>query len=145
MDRLEAMALLVSSAEEGSFSAAGRKLGVSLPTISRKVAELEAHLKTRLLVRSGRKLVMTDAGVASVDACRRILRDVADAESRAAGEYKTPRGELAVTAPVVFGRLHILPVVYEFLTVHAEIKVRMTLTDRNLRLVEDRIDVAVRI
>jgi DNA-binding transcriptional LysR family regulator len=145
MDRLEAMALLVSSAEEGSFSAAGRKLGVSLPTISRKVAELEEHLKTRLLVRSGRKLVMTDAGVAYVDACRQILSDVKEAESRATGEYSVPRGELSVTAPVVFGRLHILPVVCEFLAAFAEIKVRMTLTDRNLSLVEDQIDMAVRI
>ena len=145
MDRLEAMALLVSAAEEGSFSAAGRKLGVSLPTISRKVAELEEHLKTRLLVRSGRKLVMTDAGVAYVEACRRILRDVTEAESRASGEYNVPRGELTVTAPVVFGRLHILPVVCEFLAAFAEIKVRMTLTDRNLSLVEDQIDMAVRI
>ncbi|MDB6015147.1 MAG: LysR family transcriptional regulator [Gammaproteobacteria bacterium] len=145
MDRLEAMALLVSSAEEGSFSAAGRKLGVSLPTISRKVAELEEHLKTRLLVRSGRKLVMTDAGVAYVEACRQILREVQEAESRASGEYSVPRGELTVTAPVVFGRLHILPVVCEFLAAFAEIKVRMTLTDRNLSLVEDQIDMAVRI
>jgi DNA-binding transcriptional LysR family regulator len=145
MDRLEAMALLVSSAEEGSFSAAGRKLGVSLPTISRKVAELEAHLKTQLLVRSGRKLVMTEAGVVYVEACRRILRDVTEAESRACGEYNVPRGELTLTAPVVFGRLHVLPVVYEFLAAFTEIKVRMTLTDRNLSLVQDQIDMAVRI
>lgn len=145
MDRLEAMALLVSSAQEGSFSAAARKLGVSLPTISRKVAELEAHVKTRLLVRSGRKLVMTEAGVAYVEACRRILKDVAEAESRAAGEYHVPRGELTITAPVVFGRLHILPVVSEFLAAFSEIKVRMTLTDRILNLVEDQIDLAVRI
>jgi DNA-binding transcriptional LysR family regulator len=145
MDRLEAMALLVSAAEEGSFSAAGRKLGVSLPTISRKVAELEAHLKTRLLVRSGRKLVMTEAAAAYVEACRMILREVTEAESRASGEYNVPRGQLTVTAPVVFGRLHILPVVCEFLAAFTEIRVRMTLTDRNLSLVEDQIDMAVRI
>src|ERR1700735_4056307 len=145
MDRLEAMSLLVSAAEEGSFSAAGRKLGVSLPTISRKVAELEAHLKTRLLVRSGRRLVMTESGVAYVEACRRILREVTEAESRASGEYSGPRGELTGTAPLVFGRLHILPIVYEFLAAFTEIKVRMTLTDRNLSLVEDQIDMAVRI
>src|ERR1700743_385418 len=107
MDRLEAMALLVSSVEEGSFSAAGRKLGVSLPTISRKVAELEDHLKTRLLVRSGRKLVMTHAGIAYVESCRMILGEVAEAESRASGEYNVPRGQLTLTAPVIFGRLHV--------------------------------------
>jgi DNA-binding transcriptional LysR family regulator len=145
MDRLEAMSLLVSSAEAGSFSAAGRKLGVPLPTISRKVADLEAHLKTRLLVRSGRKLGLTEAGVAYVEACRRILKEITEAESRASGEYNVPRGELTVTAPVVFGRLHILPVVCEFLAAFAEIQVRMALTDRNLSLVDDQIDMAVRI
>ena len=145
MDRLEAMSLLVASAQEGSFSAAGRKLGVPLPTISRKVADLEAHLKTRLLVRSGRKLGLTEAGVAYVESCRRILQEISEAESRASGEYNVPRGELTVTAPVVFGRLHILPVVCEFLAAFTEIQVRMTLTDRNLSLVEDQIDMAVRI
>jgi DNA-binding transcriptional LysR family regulator len=145
MDRLEAMALLVSSAEEGSFSAAGRKLGVPLPTISRKVADLEAHLKTHLLVRSGRKLALTEAGAAYVEACRRILGEISEAESRAAGEYSIPRGELTVTAPVVFGRLHILPVVNQFLASFAEITVRMTLTDRNMNLVDEHIDLAVRI
>jgi DNA-binding transcriptional LysR family regulator len=139
------MSLLVSAADEGSFSAAGRKLGVSLPTISRKVADLETHLKTRLLTRSGRKLGLTEAGVAYVESCRRILMEVAEAESRASGEYNAPRGELIITAPVVLGRLHILPVVSEFLAAFAEIRVRMVLTDRNLNLEEDQIDVAVRI
>jgi DNA-binding transcriptional LysR family regulator len=145
MDRLEAMSLLLSSVDAGSFSAAGRKLGVSLPTISRKVADLEAHLKTRLLVRSGRKLSLTEAGVDYVEACRGILKEITEAEARASGEYNVPRGELTVTAPVVFGRLHILPVVCEFLAAFAEIRVRMTLTDRNLSLVDDQIDMAVRI
>jgi DNA-binding transcriptional LysR family regulator len=145
MDRLEAMSLLVSSVEAGSFSAAGRKLGVPLPTISRKVADLEAHLKTRLLVRSGRKLGLTEAGVAYVEACRRILKEITEAESHASGEYDIPRGELTVTAPVVFGRLHVLPVVCEFLAAFDEIRVRMALTDRNLSLVDDQIDMAVRI
>lgn len=145
MDRLEAMALLVCSAEEGSFSAAGRKLGVPLPTISRKVADLEAHLKTHLLVRSGRKLALTEAGAAYVEACRRILEEIGEAESRAADEYSVPRGELTVTAPMVFGRLHILPVVNQFLASFAEITVRMTLTDRNMNLVDEHIDLAVRI
>src|SRR5262245_30933114 len=90
MDRLDAMSLLVASVEEGSFSAAGRKLGVPLPTISRKVAELEAHLKTRLLVRSTRKLSLTEAGIAYVAACKRILEEINDAESQALGEYIIP-------------------------------------------------------
>ncbi|MBE0702165.1 MAG: LysR family transcriptional regulator, partial [Afipia sp.] len=85
MDRLEAMSLLVTAVEEGSLSAAGRKLGVPLPTISRKVSELEAHLKTQLLVRSTRKLGLTEAGIAYIAACKRILEWVDEAEAQATG------------------------------------------------------------
>ncbi|HEY4365729.1 MAG TPA: LysR family transcriptional regulator [Steroidobacteraceae bacterium] len=145
MDRLDAMSILVASVEEGSFSAASRKLAVPLPTISRKVADLEAHLKTRLLVRSTRKLALTEAGVAYVAACRRILDEIEQAEAQASGEYTTPRGELTVTAPIAFGRLHVLPVVGEFLRDFAAINVRMALSDQNVNLVDERIDMAVRI
>jgi DNA-binding transcriptional LysR family regulator len=145
MDRLEAMSMLIAAVEAGSFSAASRKLGTPLPTVSRKVSELEAHLKTRLLVRSTRKLALTNAGVAYVAACRRILEQVSDAESEASGEYSAPRGELLITAPIVFGRLHVLPVVSDFLASFPEINVHMMLSDRNLNLVDDHIDLAVRI
>jgi len=145
MDRLEAMSILIASVEEGSFSAAGRKLGVPLPTVSRKIADLEAHLKTRLLVRSTRKLALNEAGIAYVAACKRILEDIDAAETQAAGEYSEPRGELTITAPIVFGRIHILPVVTAFLQHFAEINVRMTLADHNVNLVDDHIDMAVRI
>ena len=114
MDRLEAMAILVAAMEAGSLSAAGRKLGVPLPTVSRKVSELELHLKTRLLIRSTRGLTLTEAGAAYVSACKRILEQVGEAERAAAGEYNAPRGDLVVTAPIVFGRLHVLPVVDDF-------------------------------
>src|SRR5580692_1617984 len=114
MDRLEAMSILVASAEAGSFSAAGRKLGVPLPTVSRKVAELESHLNTRLFVRSTRRLSLTEAGAAYLAATRRILEQVGEAERAAAGEYETPRGDLVVTAPLAFGRLHVLPAVTRF-------------------------------
>src|SRR3954469_9299753 len=93
---------LVAAAEAGSFSAAGRRLGVPLPTISRKVADLEAHLNTQLLVRSTRKLSLTEAGLAYVSACKRILEQVDEAESQASGEYTVPRGTLSMTAPIVF-------------------------------------------
>ena len=145
MDRLEAMSMLAAAVETGSFSAAGRKLGVPLPTVSRKVAELEAHLKTRLLVRSTRRLSLTDAGAAYLEAAKRILEQVGDAERAASGEYTAPRGELGVTAPLAFGRLHVLPVVGDFLAAFSEVFVRMTLSDRNLHLIDDHIDVAVRI
>jgi len=145
MDRLEAMSLLVTAIEEGSLSAAGRKLGVPLPTVSRKVSELEAHLKTQLLVRSTRKLGLTEAGASYIAACKRILEWVDEAEEQAAGEYSEPRGALTVTAPVAFGRLHVLPIVNEFLLRFPEINVRMTLSDRNVDLIDDHIDMAVRI
>lgn len=145
MDRLEAMSILVAAAESGSFSAASRKLRMPLPTVSRKVAELEAHLNARLLVRSTRKLTLTDAGVAYLAACKQILEQVSEAESAAAGEYSAPRGELVVTAPVVFGRLHMLPIISDFLAAFADITVRLVLADRNLHLLDEHIDVALRI
>ena len=104
MDRLEAMSLLVSVAEAGSLSAASRKLRVPLPTVSRKISDLEAHLNTRLLIRSTRKLSLTDAGAAYVAAARRILEEVIEAERAASGEHAAPRGDLVVTAPVVLSR-----------------------------------------
>ena len=104
MDRLEAMSMLVEVVGAGSLSAAGRRLGVPLATVSRKVAELEAHLETRLLIRSTRRVTLTEAGRSYVAACRRILDDVLEAERAAAGEYHAAKGELVVTAPIVFGR-----------------------------------------
>jgi DNA-binding transcriptional LysR family regulator len=145
VDRLEAMALLVAAVETGSFSAAGRKLGMPLPTVSRKVSELEAHLQTRLLLRSTRKLMLTDAGIAYLAACKRILDQVGDAERAASGEYSEPRGDLVVTAPIVFGRLHVLPVVTDFLAAFAEINVDLVLADRTLHFTDDHLDVSLRI
>ena len=145
MDRFEAMGLLVSVAEAGSLSAAGRKLGMPLPTVSRKISELEAHLNTRLLIRSTRRLALTDSGAAYVAAAKRILDEVAEVERAASGEHTAPRGDLVITAPVVFGRLHVLPVIAEFLARWPEINVRLVLADRNLHLIDDHIDIAVRI
>jgi DNA-binding transcriptional LysR family regulator len=145
LDRFEAMSILLASVEEGSFSAASRKLNMPLATVSRKVADLEAHLKTRLLVRSTRKLMLTEPGVAYVAASKAILEQVEEAEAQANGEYSVPKGELTITAPVVFGRLHILPVVAEFLARFAEINVHLVLADRIVSLIDDHIDMAVRI
>lgn len=145
MDRIGAMKVLLVAVETRSLSAAARRLGMPLATVSRKVADLEAHLRTRLLIRSSRQLVLTDAGRAFVEASRVILEQLDEAERAAAGEYSAPRGELTVTAPVVFGRLHVLPVVVEFLKAYPEINLRLSLSDRQVNLVEDHIDVAVRI
>ena len=145
MDRLEAMSAFLAAVEAGSLSGASRKLGMPLATLSRKVSELETHLRTRLLTRTSRRLILTDAGRSYVAACKRILDDVREAERAAAGEYSAPRGELIITAPIVFGRLHVLPVVLEFLKTYPEIDVHLTLADRVINLQEDHVDLAVRI
>jgi DNA-binding transcriptional LysR family regulator len=145
MDRLASMSILVAAVEEGSLSAAARRLRTPLATVSRKVSELEAHLKTRLLHRSSRQLALTDAGRAYVEACRRILEDVGEAERAASGEYGAPKGELIITAPIVFGRLHVLPIVTDFLKAFTDIDIRLVLADRVLNLVEDHVDLAMRI
>jgi DNA-binding transcriptional LysR family regulator len=145
MDRLDSMSILLAVVEAGSLSAAGRRLGMPLATVSRRVCDLEGHLKTRLLARTSRQLALTDAGRSYVAACRRILEEVEEAERAAAGEYSAPKGELIMTAPIVFGRLHVLPVVAEFLETYPEINVRIVFADHVLHLMEDHIDLAVRI
>jgi DNA-binding transcriptional LysR family regulator len=139
------MSILVTAVEAGSLSAAARRLGTPLATVSRKVSELEAYLKTRLLNRSSRRLTLTDAGRSYVAACKRILEQVGEAERAASGEYSAPKGELIITAPIVFGRLHVLPVVAEFLKTYPEIDIRMVLLDRVVNLLEEQVDLAVRI
>ena len=135
----------MSAVEAGSLSAAARQLGMPLATVSRKVSELEAHLRTRLLNRSSRRLTLTDAGRNYVAACKRILEEVGEAERAASGEYSAPKGDLIITAPIVFGRLHVLPVMAEFLETYPEINIRMVLADRVVNLVEEHVDLAVRI
>jgi DNA-binding transcriptional LysR family regulator len=145
VNRLEAMGVLLAVVDAGSLSAAGRQLGMPLATVSRKVSDLEAELKTRLLIRSTRQLTLTEAGRGYVAACRRILEDVNEAERAAAGEYSAPRGDLVVTAPVVFGRLHVLPVIIKFLRAYPQVNVRLVLGDRIVNLLEDHVDLALRI
>ena len=145
MDRLDSMAILVAAVEAGSLSAAARRLRTPLATVSRKVSELEAHLKTRLLIRANRRVTLTAAGESYVAACRRILEEVDEAERTAAGEFSAPRGELAVAAPIVFGRLHVLPITLAFLRTFPEIDIRLALADRMVNLMEEHIDAAVRI
>ena len=145
MDRFESMSVLLAVVEAGSLSAAGRKLGMPLATVSRKISELEAHVKARLLTRSTRRLTLTDAGGDYVVACKRILEDVNEAERSVSGEYSTPKGDLIVAAPIVLGRLHVLPITTEFLKAYPEVNVRLVLGDRFVNLLEDHVDLAVRI
>jgi len=145
MDRIEAMSTLLAAVEAGSLSGASRKLGMPLATVSRKVSELEAHLRTKLINRTSRRLTLTDAGRSYVAGCKRILEDLEEIEQAAAGEYVVPRGDLVLTAPIVFGRLHVLPVAAEFLKTYPDIDIRIVLADRVMNLHEDAIDVAIRI
>ncbi len=145
MDRFESMSTLLAVVEAGSLSAAARRLNTPLTTVSRKVSELETHLKTRLLNRSSRRIALTDAGRSYVAACKRILEDLGEAERAASGEYSAPRGDLMITAPIVFGRLHVLPIVIEFLRAYPDIDIRMGLADRIVNILEEPVDLAVRI
>ncbi|MEI8144108.1 MAG: LysR family transcriptional regulator [Alphaproteobacteria bacterium] len=145
MDRFDAMTLLLTVVSAGSLSAAGRRLNMPLATVSRRIGELEARLRTQLLVRSTRRIELTEAGRAYVDAARRIVEEVNEAERTVSGEYLTPKGDLAITAPIEFGRLHVLPTITDFLASHPDITARMMLTDRLVDLPGDHIDVALRI
>jgi len=145
MDRLDAMKTLITAVDSGSLSAASRMLGMPLATVSRKVSELEAHLHAQLVVRTSRKLLLTEAGAAYVVACRRILEEIDDAERAASGEYRVPRGHLTVTASVMFGKIYVEPVVLAFLKAYPEISVRMVLTDHVVNIVDDHIDAAIRV
>ena len=145
MDRLQAMSMLIKVVESGSFSAASKALNVPLPTVSRKIAELENQLGVRLLHRTTRTLSLTDSGYDYLDSCKRILEQVEEAESKAKGEYLAPRGDLVVTAPVMFGRLYVLPIIIEFLSRYENINVQLLLSDKNVNLFEDEVDMAIRI
>lgn len=145
MDRFDAIRTLLAAVDGGSLSAASRKLGMPLPTVSQKVSRLEAHLGTQLVVRTSRKLLLTDAGSAFVMAGRRLLEDLEEAERAAAGEYRTPRGDLLVTASIMFGKLYVTPIVLSFLATYPEVNVRVVLADHVIDLVENQVDVAVRI
>jgi DNA-binding transcriptional LysR family regulator len=145
MDRFEAMRTLLAAVDGGSLSAASRALNTPLPTISRRVSDLEAHLGAQLVVRTSRKLLLTEAGEAYVGAARRLLEDLADAERAAGGEYRTPRGELLVTAPIMFGKLHVAPIVHAFLAAYPDVTVRLVLSDATIDIVESHVDVAVRV
>lgn len=144
-DRLQAMSILAAVVDAGSLSAGARALQMPVATVSRRVAELESALGTQLLLRSARGLSLTETGVGYLDSCRRILEDVAEAERIASGEFTAPKGVLTLAAPIVFGRLHLLPVVTEFLSTYREVDIRLEQSDRTVSLRDEHIDLALRI
>ncbi len=145
MDRFETLTAFVAVADQRSFAAAARSLQTSPPAITRAIASLERHLGVTLFHRSTRSVSLTDDGAAFLDRARRILIDLREAEQIVMGGRAVPRGQVFITAPVMFGRLHVLPVVSELLGEHLNLSARMMLIDRNVRIVEEGIDVAVRI
>lgn len=145
MDRLSAYGMFVQVARTGSFTGAARQLGQPPQAITRGIAALEAHLGVRLFQRSTRAVSLTTEGAGLLPRIERLLGDLAESERAATGMLAEPRGELAITAPVAFGQLHVVPVVGELLALHPELDVRLMLIDRNVRLIEEGIDLAVRI
>ncbi len=139
------MSVIINVAEAGSLSAASKKIGVPVPTISRKLSDLEAHLNVELFQRSSRRMSLTEAGRSYVEACKRIIEQVEDAEREASGEYRTPTGDLTVTSPWGIGHLHLLPLACEFLSFYPDINLRLLLSDRVLSPVENNIDLGVRV
>jgi DNA-binding transcriptional LysR family regulator len=145
MDRLEAMQAFVTVADLKGFAAAARKLRLSPSAVTRLIASLEDRIGARLLQRTTRQVALTDAGVRYLERARRILADVEEAEIAAEGERARPTGRLVISAPVGFGRLHVSSVVTAYLKRHREVSAELRLEDRVINLVEEGVDLAVRI
>ena len=145
MDRLDAMSAFAAVAELRGFAPAARRLSLSRPAVTRLVAALEARLGTRLLQRTTRSVTLTDAGARYLERARRILSDVAEAEALAQADRSEPTGRLVVAAPSVFGRLHVAPVMCTYLERHPAVIGELQLADRPVNLVEEGVDLAVRI
>lgn len=145
MDRLAAMRVFIAVARTGSLSAAARQLGQPLTTVSRQLAALESHVGTTLITRTTRSLSLTAAGRNYLEVCRRVLEELDTAESLIAGRDDDLSGELVVGAPVLFGRLHVLPLIVRFLAQHPRLDAKLHLADRLVDLAEEGIDVALRI
>jgi DNA-binding transcriptional LysR family regulator len=145
MDRTDAVAVFIAVADHGSFAAAARRLGRSPASVTRAVADLESRLGVRLLTRTTRAVSTTEAGQRFLGGAKRVLADLDEIERAAAGQGTAPRGELRLTAPILFGRLHVLPIVTEFLDRFPEVQAALALVDRPVDLVEEGLDVAVRI
>lgn len=145
MDRFAAYTMFSAVARDASFSEAARRLGTSPQAITRGIAALEAQLGVRLFHRSTRAVALTAEGSVLLPRVQRLLAELAEAERAIAGVHIEPQGLLHVTAPVAFGQLHVMPVVNALLAAHPQLELRLTLLDRNVRIVEEGIDVAVRI
>jgi DNA-binding transcriptional LysR family regulator len=145
VDRFEAITIFVAVCDANGFAPAARRLGISPSVVTRQVASLEDHLGVRLLQRTTRSLRLTEAGARFIERARRILADLDEAQLSAQGETAEPRGMLSVSAPVLFGRMHVAPLVSEFMRKYPQVRVQLHLSDHIANLVEDGLDVAIRI
>ncbi len=145
MDRLDAMRLFVRVAELGSFSAVALQLGAARSVVTRQIAALESHLGTKLLARSTRRLSLTSAGTAYLEKCREILNLVEIAETGLAEERQTPRGQIRLSLPLVYSLRHLAPLLLEFSRLYPEVELDMDFSDRRTNLIQEGIDLAVRI
>jgi DNA-binding transcriptional LysR family regulator len=145
MDRLDAMHLFVRVAELGSFSAVAQQLDVARSVVTRQIASLEAHLGVKLMVRSTRRLSLTSAGTAYLEKCRVILNLVEAAETGIAEDRQTPRGNLRISLPLSFGLKRLTPLLLEFSQRYADVSLDLDYTDRRVNLIEEGIDLSIRI
>jgi DNA-binding transcriptional LysR family regulator len=145
MDRLHAMETFVQIVDKGSLTAAADALDTSLPSVVRVLASLERHLQVRLLNRTTRRMHLTDEGARFLERCRAILSQVREAEAALGSRGGEPQGKLAITAPVVFGRRYITPIVNAFVRRYPKVNIDLLLVDRFTNLVEEGLDVAVRV
>jgi DNA-binding transcriptional LysR family regulator len=145
VNKLAGMQTFVAILDHGSLTAAADALGKALPTVVRSLATLEEGLGVRLLHRTTRRMSLTEEGRIYLERCRQILTDIEEAEQALSNQQIAPRGELRITAPVLFGQLHVAPAIIRFLREYVEIKVELLLLDRVINLVEEGIDVGIRI
>ena len=145
MDRFQSMRVFVRVAEAGGFAEAARQLHLSAPAVTRAVAALEDVIGSRLFIRTTRSVKLTATGVRYLEDCKRILAKVAEADATAAGIYGTPTGTLTVTASVMFGQLYIMPILTEYLDIYPDVTGRTLFVDRVTNIIDEGIDVAVRI
>jgi DNA-binding transcriptional LysR family regulator len=145
MDKLHLIKIFVAIVDTNGFAGAARKLGLSPPAVTRAINDLEAQLGVRLLMRSTRIVRVTEAGARYAEDCRRILHDLAEADESVIGTHAAPRGKLNLTAPVLFGGIHLTPIVTDYLTRYPETKVSCLFVDRVVNMMEEGIDIALRI
>jgi DNA-binding transcriptional LysR family regulator len=145
MDRLDAMTVFAAVADLQGFAPAARKLGLSPSAVTRLIAALEDRVGARLLQRTTRSVTLTDIGARYLERVRRILADVEDAENSASAERSTPSGRLVVSAPVGFGRLHVAPLMSDYLKRYPDVSGELRLSDLMINLIDDGVDCAVRI